>query len=96
MTETRLKVDKSFTGAFTKQQTRRYDAAVEVSLEILDDKGFRKAFANARVMRSRTLREDATINDRERMWFDLTEALMRDFNAELEKNIRQYLSGYLL
>ena len=96
VTETALKVDKSFTGAFTKQQTRRYDATVEVSLEVLDDRGFRKGFANARVMRSRTLREDASINDRERMWFDLTEALMRDFNAELEKNIRQYLSGYLM
>ncbi len=49
-----------------------------------------------RISRSRTLREDATINDRERMWFDLTEALMGDFNAELEKNIRQYVSGYLM
>ena len=96
VTETPLKLDKSFTGAFTKQQSRRYDATVEVSLEILDDKGFRKGFANARVMRSRTLREDASINDRERMWFDLTEALMNDLNAELEKNIRQYLSGYLM
>ncbi len=96
VTETALKLDKSFTGAFTKQQSERYDATVEVSLEILDDKGFRKGFANARVMRSRTLGEDATINDRERMWFDLTDALMRDFNAELEKNIRQYLGGYLL
>ncbi|MCH8213764.1 MAG: hypothetical protein IIC54_06800, partial [Proteobacteria bacterium] len=48
------------------------------------------------VSRSRTLREDASINDRERMWFDLIEALMRDFNAELEKNIRQYLGGYLM
>ncbi len=96
VTETALKVDKSFTGAFTKQQTRRYDATVEVSLEVLDDRGFRKGFANARVMRSRTLGEDASINDRDRMWFDLIEALMRDFNAELEKNIRQYLSGYLM
>ena len=96
VTETPLKLDKSFTGAFTKQQSRRYDATVEVSLEILDDKGFRTGFANARVMRSRTLGEDATINDRERMWFDLTEALMQDLNAEMEKNIRQYLSGYLM
>lgn len=96
VTDTPLKVDKSFTGAFTKQQSRRYEATVEASLEILDDKGFRKGFASARVSRSRTLREDATINARERMWFDLTEALMNDFNAELEKNIRQYLGGYLL
>ena len=94
--EVPLKLDKSFTGAFTKQQSRRYEATVEVSLEILDDKGFRKGFANARVSRSRTMREDASINDRERLWFDLTDALMQDFNAELEKNIRQYLGGYLM
>ena len=46
--------------------------------------------------RSRTVREDASLNDREAVWFTMTEALLNDFDKELEKNIRQYLLGYLL
>ena len=29
------------------------------------------------------------------MWFELTEALMKDFNAEMENNIRSHLGGQL-
>jgi len=94
--ETVLPRDKGLTGALTKQQAFRYDATVEASLEIMDAKGFRKAFATARVKRSRTVREDATLNDRDRIWFVLVESLMKDFNAEMEKNIRQYMQGYLM
>ena len=94
-TETPLKIDKSFWGAFKRQQSERYDATVEATLEILDSRGFRKGFANARASRSRTVREDATLNERERTWFELTEALMKDFDAELERNIRQHLGGFL-
>lgn len=94
--ETALPRDKGLTGALTKQQAFRYDATVEASLEIMDAKGFRKAFATARVKRSRTVREDATLNDRDRIWFILVESLMKDFNDEMEKNIRQYMQGYLM
>ena len=72
------------------------EAVVEASLEILDARGFRKGFASARVSRSRTVREDATLNQREAAWFAMTEALLNDFDKELEKNIRQYLLGFLL
>ena len=47
-------------------------------------------------MRTRTVREDASLHDRKRIWFEMTEALMKDFNAEMEKNIRQHLGGYLM
>jgi hypothetical protein len=94
--ETKLKLEPGITGALTKQQAFRYDATVEGSLEVMDSRGFRKGFASARVRRSRTVREDATLNDRDRIWFNLVEDLMRDFNAEIEKNIRQHLGGHLM
>lgn len=96
VTEAALPVTKGLEGAFKKEQSERYEAVVEASLEILDARGFRKGFASARVSRSRTVREDATLNDREAAWFSLTEALLNDFDKELEKNIRQYLLGFLL
>jgi len=96
ITETKLKMDSGITGALTKQQAFRYDATVEGSVEVMDSRGFRKGFASARARRSRTVREDATLNERDRIWFALVEDLMQDFNAEIEKNIRQHLSGQLM
>ena len=96
VTEAALPVTKGLKGAFKKEQSERYEAMVEASLEILDARGFRKGFASARVTRSRTVREDATLNQREAVWFAMTEALLNDFDKEIERNIRQYLLGFLL
>ena len=95
VTETPLKVDTGYKGAFKKEQSARFEVTIEAILELVDDRGFRKGFASARVSRSRTVREDITLNERDRAWFDLTEALMGDFNAEMERNIGRYLGGYL-
>ncbi|MDP6788700.1 MAG: hypothetical protein QGI13_16440 [Rhodospirillales bacterium] len=94
-TATALAIDKGLAGAFKKEQSVRYAANIEVLLEIVDERGFRKGFSSARVSRTRTLAEDATLNERDKAWFELTEALMNDFNTEMEKNVRQYLGGFL-
>lgn len=96
VTETPLTVETGITGAFKTEQAVRYDATVAGMLEIFDDRGFRKAFASARVSRSRTLGEDASINERDRLWFDLVETLMRDFNAEMEQNVRAHAGAYVM
>ena len=96
VTETALKVKKGLQGAFHKEQSERYDAVIEASIELLDDRGFRLGFASAQANRSMTVREDATLNKRRRVQFELIEALMNDFNTEIESNIRQYLSKWLL
>ncbi len=94
--ESPLKVESGVTGAFKIQQSLRYDATVAGMLEIFDDRGFRRTFASARVSRSRTAPEDASINERERVWFELIEALMRDFDAEMEKNIRAHAGAFVM
>ena len=94
-TATPLAIDEGLAGAFKKEQSVRYEASIEALLEIVDDRGFRKGFASARVSRTRTLAEDATLNERDKVWFELTEAMMQDFNAEMEKNVRQFLGGFL-
>jgi hypothetical protein len=93
--ETVLKKEKGLKGVFTKDQSERYDAVLEATLEIFDDSNTSKGFANVRTIRSVTIREDATVNDRAQVWFNLNETLMRDLNLELEKKISEYLGDWL-
>jgi hypothetical protein len=91
--ETPLAQKKGFTATFTKQQSQRYDATVEARLEISSSLG--RGTTSAHATRFTTVREDITINKRERIWFDLTEALARDFDAAMEKNMRQHLGRWI-
>jgi hypothetical protein len=95
VTETQLDMKKGIIGAFTKDQSERYDAVLEAKLEIYDDSGLSIGFARAKATRSVTVREDSSVNQREQAWFRLTEELVRDIDAELEKNISMYLSRWL-
>jgi len=95
VTETKLPRDTSIRGTFTKQQSERYDARAEAVVEILDGSGVRRGTASAMVTRWTTIGEEVTLNERERVKFNLIDGLMKDFDAELEKNIRQHLANWL-
>lgn len=92
VTETKLDKKKGIIGVFTKDQSERYDAVLEARLEIFDDHGLSKGFATAKVTRSVTVSEASSINQRKQTWFNLTEELIGDINAELELNISIYLT----
>jgi hypothetical protein len=81
-------------GVFTTDQTYRYDATLEIRLDAENTSGLRRGSITARATRSRTVAEDMTLNERERLWFDMTEALMRDIGAEIEKQIDAYLAAF--
>jgi len=95
VTETMLKTRKGITGAFYNEQERRYDATLEVKIEIFDDRGFSQAHASTVAKVSRTVPEDITLNDRDKVWFEMTETLAKKFDAEFERTIRTYLGGFL-
>jgi len=82
-------------GQFTVPQSDRYDLTIAVKLEILDPSGQVVASVHANATQSHTVAADATLNDRERLWFDMTEATMKDLNGQLEKSIPLYLQAYL-
>ena len=82
-------------GLFTTDQEARYDATLEAEIEIRDVAGQRLAFATARVTRALSVPEGITLDARERTWLELTDALVRDMGAELEKGIAKYLEPYL-
>jgi hypothetical protein len=95
VTETAIEVEGGLKGAFTEDQSERYEGVLDVVLEIRSDRGFRDAYVEARAMRTRTVSEDITVNDRQRVFFEMTKGLMADINAQLEDRIRQHLSRYL-
>lgn len=94
--EAELPKSSGLKGLFTTEQAVRYDAELEMVVELRSARGFRDAFASAGARRSVTVSEGATLNDRDRIWFGLVEELMAELNRELEKNIRQFMGAYLL
>lgn len=96
MLEAELKRTPGVRGAFTTDQAERYDLSLACSLEILDDRtNIRQAFASAASTRFRTVPEGISVNEREKVWFDLVEASMNDINAEMERQIRANMVRFL-
>lgn len=90
-----LKLDKSFKGLLRNQQSDRYDVYVEARLEILDEHNIRQAIVSARANRSITVAEATSLADRRKIWFNLVEKLMNDFDAAMQKSINRNLQSYL-
>jgi hypothetical protein len=96
VTEEPLPKTPGIVGALKNEPSERYTATVEAQLEIFNADGRLVQLASARATRSRSLMEGAKPEERERMWFELTEALMKDFDKEMESAIRQYAGPWLL
>jgi hypothetical protein len=94
--EVPLKTDKGFTGLFKEQQAERYDAALDLAIQVLDERNLPRAEIVARTQRSRTVPEGTTLNERDRIWFGMVEDMMTDLNGQLEGLIPQYLNQYLV
>lgn len=95
VTATPLKVTQGLKGAFTKDQSERYEAAVRAELRIYDGGGTDAGYVAAEASHSRTVAENASVNDRRRVQFELVEALMAEFDREMEKNIQAHLGRWL-
>ena len=94
-TETALKRTEGVRGAFTTDQAERYDAAITISVHILDSLGKELAHASATARYSRTVAEDVTLNERERVWHRMTTAMMHALDRALEGEMKKSLAGYL-
>lgn len=83
-------------GAFTTDQAQRYDATAEMTVDLMGERGFPERSLSAKATRSRSVPEGITPNDREQVWYELTEAVMADLDAELERQIRANFGFYLM
>ncbi len=94
-TETALKRTDGVRGAFTTDQAERYDAAITISVHILDSLGKELANASATARYSRTVAEDVTLNERERVWHRMTTAMMHALDKALEGQMKKSLAAYI-
>jgi hypothetical protein len=94
--ETSLRTTPGMRGMFTREQAAKYDATVEVSVEIKPGGlNTAAAVATARAERSTTVAEDISPNQLDRVLYELVEGLMRDLDVQLDANIRRYLVQYV-
>jgi len=93
--ETALETKSGLTGAVTRDQSERYEARLTVEVEILGDGGRMEGSATARVTRSVTVTENATLHEREEVWYGLTQKLMNDMGTQLEDTLKRVFFRYL-
>lgn len=96
ITETALPINQDFEATFRTEQAARFDGRVEMAIEVLDERGVTRAGVEAKVTRSRTLPEDATLRERDEILFQITEDLANELNRVLEENIPRHLAAYLV
>lgn len=83
------------TGTFTEDQSDRYDALVQVRLEVENRAGQQTGIITAEARDSATAAEDMTLNQRETLWFEMTQRLLDKLNAELEAQIGAHFGIFL-
>lgn len=82
-------------GVITQDQSDRYDVTVTVRLDVENRMGNHNGSITASAKRSNTAAEDMTLNEREKLWFEMTDKLMQTLNAELEKQIAANLKDFV-
>jgi hypothetical protein len=95
VTEAELKTDKGFSGMFKKEQSARYNGQIAVELSIKDNRNMTVAQAEAKAFRSQTVPEDVTLNQRDQVWYEIVESLMKEIDARMTENMRAYMASYI-
>lgn len=94
--ETPLAPTPGVRGVVTKDQSERYDARLLVRISVDGGDNRRRGEVSAEAMRSRTVIEGLSLNEREKIWFQMNEDLVMDMNDELETAIRAFLQPFLV
>src|SRR5258708_6106161 len=93
--EIQLPRTKGLTGAFTTDQAQRYDATVEMSIDLLNNSGFPERTTSAKAARSQSDAEGTTPNQRDEAWYAMTKDLMAELDRELERQMRAHFTFYI-
>jgi len=81
-------------GVFTIDQSERYEGILELRVEVAGDPAG-SGFAQARATASRTVAEDATLNQREQTLYDMLHSIVTALDERLEQEIRANLSRWV-
>ena len=93
--EVPLKRTTGVTGAFTRDQSERYEAVIDMMVELRDATGNVRVTAESTAKRSRSVSENISLNDREKIWFEMTESMMADLNTALENQVRIHMKQWI-
>lgn len=94
--EVPLERSGGLTGAFTIEQSERYDARLVAELQILADDGRMEGSVTVEVEHSRTVPENLSLNERERTWHTMTRTLLDEMDRRLDATIKEALYAYLV
>ena len=86
--ETKLPRSTGLTQVFKTEQSDRYDLRIEVKLEVGNPLLATTGIATASVTRSQTVGENMTLNQRELVWFQMTETAMRELGTAQARRSR--------
>ena len=94
--EKRLSPTSGFGSLFSPEPAERYEARVVVKIEIMDERGYPQSYVRTTAQASKTVTNQATLRQRQDAWTALMEELMNRLNEEMEKNIKEYLSVFVM
>jgi hypothetical protein len=96
VTETNLPRATGIRATFTNEAAQQYDGRIEVAVEVRQQRAnYRDGIAAAVAVRQRSVLENISLNDRERVWYDLTLEMMRDIDSELDRQVNANLTRFL-
>ena len=94
--ETPLRKTPGVKGLFTDDQDARYDAKLAVTFRLFDGTSIASAATgDVEVTRFITINEKATVFERERIYHQMTDAMMNDFEREANARLHQHFSAVL-
>ena len=91
-----LKQSGGLIGAFTTEQSERYDARLVVEIEIVSEDGRVGGTITVEVTHSRTVPENLTLGERERVWHEMTRAMMDELDVQLDTTIKEAFYAFLI
>jgi hypothetical protein len=94
--ETSLPRTQGLRATFKIEQSERYDGRLITRLDLVTPRGAVEGTVTAQIDRVETIGENASIAERETLWFTMAEAMGRDLNAQMERQIRTHLLRYLM
>ena len=96
LVRTELDKDVGVPGLTRYPQTIRFDASIAATFEVLDEFGAQKAYTISKVTMGRTMTSFESDAARDILLRDLADAILKQFDAEMEKGIRANVSRFLL
>ena len=94
--EIKLPKTQGIKGLFTNDQDTRYEAKISVTMRLFNgEDAMSVASGDVVIMRSRTIDEDATVDQRQKLFDSMTHEMMTSFDQQAVTRLKQYFAAYV-